>query len=179
MAAGYSTSEVPTAGVAKPLQPSLLWAQRKDSVFVTVDIKDATDLRVELQEASLGFAAKSGEDGAAYAFQLELFAPIRREDSKSSNKRCPVFFLRKREESTWPKLQKGGKLPWVKIDWNKWAESDEEDDKGAFDTAEMQGMDFSGLTKEDVEGSDDRDSILADLDEDIAVFSDDEAKSTS
>nr|ABA28992.1 p23 [Cladocopium sp. C3] len=153
------------------LQPSVLWAQRKDSVFVTVDIKDASDVHFQLEEACLDFAAKGGEDGSAYAFHLELYAPIRREDSKFSTKRCPMFFLRKSSADNWPRLQKEGKLPWVKIDWNRW-----EEDKGAFDTGDLEGMDFGGLSKEDVEGSDDRDSILADLDEDIAVLTDEEAQ---
>eukprot|EP00434_Breviolum_minutum_P024868 symbB.v1.2.021963.t1/scaffold1930.1/size95793/5 len=154
------------------LQPSVLWAQRRDSVFVTVDVKDAADVHFQLEEQCLDFTAKGGEDGSAYAFHLDLYAPIRREESKFSTKRCPTFFLRKSSADTWPRLQKEGKLPWLKIDWNRWADSDEEEEKGAFDT----GMDFGDLTKEDVEGSDDRDSILADLDEDIAVLTDEEAQ---
>ncbi|CAJ1402627.1 unnamed protein product [Effrenium voratum] len=171
MAAGYRVAQAETR-----LQPSVLWAQRKDSVFVTVDVKDAADVQIQLEDASLDFFAKSGEEGSAYAFHLDLFAPIRREESKFSTKRCPVFFLRKGVSETWPRLQKEGKFPWVKIDWNRWADSDEEDEKGGFDTAELQGMDFSGVSQEEVEGSDDRDSILADLDEDIAVFTDEEVQ---
>mmetsp|Transcript_19715 Transcript_19715/g.35924 ORF Transcript_19715/g.35924 Transcript_19715/m.35924 type:complete len:138 (+) Transcript_19715:209-622(+) len=103
-----------------------------------------------------------------------FFAAIRREESKWSTKRFPVFFLRKEAEATWPRLQREGKLPWVKVDWAKWADSDEEDEKGAFDTAGMEEADFSALDEKDVEGSDDRDSILADLDEDIEVETEDD-----
>ncbi|CAK9071285.1 unnamed protein product [Durusdinium trenchii] len=159
-------------GKGPPLQPSVLWAQRKDSVFVTVDVKDAADVHFQLEESSLDFAAKGGEDGSAYAFHLDLYAPIRREESKFSTKRCPTFFLQKSSAESWPRLQKEGKLPWVKIDWHRWADSDDEDEKGAFDTGDLEGLDFEG--HED-NGSDDRDSLLADLDEDIAVFTDDEA----
>eukprot|EP00439_Symbiodinium_sp_Y106_P023417 s1212_g2.t2 len=171
MPAGYGN----TPEVTKALQPSVLWAQRKDSVFVTVDVKDAKDVSVQLEDESLSFSARSGEDDVAYSFHLDLFAQIRREESKCSTKRCPVFCLRKGSQETWPRLQKSGKLPWVKIDWQKWADSDEEDEKGAFDTSGLEGMDFSNLSPEEVEGSDDRDSILADLDEDVAVFTDEEA----
>ncbi|CAE7587101.1 P23-2 [Symbiodinium natans] len=78
MAAGYrGTVEGP-----KVLQPSVLWAQRKDSIFVTVDVKDAKDVSVQLEDESLNFSARGGEDGAAYSFNLDLFAPIRREAKK-------------------------------------------------------------------------------------------------
>jgi len=107
---------------------------------------------------------------------LEFFKSILRQESKWSTKRCPELYLRKREKGTWAKLQKGGKLPWVKVDWGKWADSDEEDEKGNFDTKQMQEMDFSSVTDREAEGSDDRDSILADLDEDIEVSIDEEEK---
>eukprot|EP00933_Yihiella_yeosuensis_P052365 TRINITY_DN50407_c0_g1_i1.p1 TRINITY_DN50407_c0_g1~~TRINITY_DN50407_c0_g1_i1.p1 ORF type:complete len:187 (-),score=49.94 TRINITY_DN50407_c0_g1_i1:60-620(-) len=177
---GYSAqSPLPTASTSssKALQPSVAWAQRKDSILLTVDVKDAKDLRIKLEEQSLDFAAKAGEDGTEYSFQLELFEKIKREESKWNTKRCPEFLLRKNAEGTWPRLQKGGKLPWVKIDWGKWADSDEEDEKGGFDTGameKMEGLDFSGVSTEDAEGSDDDDDILADLDEDIAIETDDE-----
>merc|ERR1711972_1019619 len=98
---------------------------------------------------------RGGDDSAAeeYEFALNLFAPIRREESKWSTKRCPEFFLRKSTEESWPRLQKEGKIPWIKVDWSKWADSDEEDEKGGFDTAAMEGMegfDFSGVSQEEV-----------------------------
>ncbi|CAE8593761.1 unnamed protein product [Polarella glacialis] len=164
---------------SRGLQPSVTWAQRQDSVFLTIDVKDATNVRIQLQEDSLEFAATAGEDGALYSFQLDFFKPISREESKWSTKRCPEFYLRKSSDETWPRLQKGaGKLQWVKLDWGKWADSDEEDEKGGFDTSALEdhgsGMDFSGLSQGEVEGSDDRDSILADLDEEIAIETDGE-----
>merc|ERR1712061_684851 len=109
-----------------------------------------------------------------YAFELPFFAAISREKSKWSTKRCPEFFLRKEVAKTWPRLQKEGRHPWVKVDWGKWADSDEEEEKGGFDTAAVEGLDFSGVSQEEVDGSDDRDSILADLDEDIAIETDDD-----
>eukprot|EP00419_Tripos_fusus_P023519 CAMPEP_0172719096 /NCGR_PEP_ID=MMETSP1074-20121228/75307_1 /TAXON_ID=2916 /ORGANISM="Ceratium fusus, Strain PA161109" /LENGTH=177 /DNA_ID=CAMNT_0013544415 /DNA_START=59 /DNA_END=592 /DNA_ORIENTATION=- len=158
------------------LKPTVLWAQRQDSVYVTVDIKDAVDISVHLDETALEFAGRSGgDDKSLYEFKLELFAPIRRQESKWSAKRCPEFFLRKETAGTWSRLQKSGKFQWIKVDWAKWADSDEEDEKGGFDTDDMTGVDFSSTTQQEAEGSDDRDSILADLDEDIAVETEDEA----
>jgi len=161
--------------MAEVSKPSVMWAQRKDAVYLTVDIKDAQDLKVQLDETTLEFACRGGDDGKAYEFILDLHKPINRETSKWSTKRFPQFYLRKAEIETWPKLQKAGKLPWVKVDWSKWADSDDEDEKGAFDVGDMEGLDFSGVSQEEVDGDDDHDSILADLDEPVAVETDDEA----
>eukprot|EP00929_Paragymnodinium_shiwhaense_P021413 TRINITY_DN13971_c0_g1_i1.p1 TRINITY_DN13971_c0_g1~~TRINITY_DN13971_c0_g1_i1.p1 ORF type:complete len:182 (-),score=61.81 TRINITY_DN13971_c0_g1_i1:39-584(-) len=155
-------------------KPTVQWAQRKDSIYLVVDVQDAGDLKVDLGEASLEFHCRDS-DGNRFGFDLPLYSAIRRQDSKWSTKRCPEFFLRKEKDATWPRLQKEGKLQWVKVDWGKWADSDEEDEKGGFDTGDMQGLDFSGVSQQEVEeGSDDRDSILADLDEDIAITTDEE-----
>mmetsp|Transcript_67453 Transcript_67453/g.161831 ORF Transcript_67453/g.161831 Transcript_67453/m.161831 type:complete len:168 (-) Transcript_67453:199-702(-) len=161
--------------MAVPLKPSVLWAQRKDSVFVTIDIKDARDLTVDLREVGLKFAASGADDGARYEFDLDFFAEIVCEASKWKNKRCPEFYLRKKAEETWPRLQKAGKLSWVKVDWKRWADSDEEDEKGGFDVDDMEGLDFSNVPADDDLESDDGDEILADLDEEIVVSTDDEA----
>merc|ERR1712194_962596 len=104
---------------------------------------------------------------------VDFFAPIQRTASKWSTRRRPEFYLHKAEEKTWSRLQKEGKQQWIKVDWGKWADSDEEDEKGAFDTSAMEGMDFSSVDREEIDGvSDDRDSMLADLDEEIAVDTD-------
>mmetsp|Transcript_47410 Transcript_47410/g.134913 ORF Transcript_47410/g.134913 Transcript_47410/m.134913 type:complete len:173 (-) Transcript_47410:91-609(-) len=164
----------------QPLKPTVIWAQRQDSVFVTVDIKDACDVKVQLEESTLTFSGRGGEDGTIhYSFELDFFKPIVREKSKFSTKRCPEFFLSKQESGAWSRLQKEGKLPWIKVDWGRWADSDEEDEKGAFETGEMEGMDFSGVTQEEADGSDGRDSILADLDEDVVVSTDEEEEETA
>merc|ERR1711957_681419 len=109
------------------------------------------------------FSCKDSDGGTHYHFTLDLFKPIVRDKSKYSLKRCPEFFLRKQVSNTWDKLNKQGRLQWVKADWNRWADSDDEDEKGAFEIGGME-MDFNTVSKEEVDGSDDRDSILADLD---------------
>mmetsp|Transcript_3653 Transcript_3653/g.9301 ORF Transcript_3653/g.9301 Transcript_3653/m.9301 type:complete len:172 (-) Transcript_3653:82-597(-) len=161
---------------ADVLKPTVLWAQRKDSIYIAVDIKDATGVAVQLDEASLDFKCQDG-DGTQYGFVLDFFAAVRRQESKWSLKRCPEFVLKKDSDASWPRLQRTGKLTWIKVDWSKWADSDDEDEKGAFDTGAMEGMDFSSLSQKEVEEmSEDRDSILADLDEDIVVETEDEGE---
>ena len=52
--------------------PNVKWAQRKDRVFVEVQLRDGKNERVELKETSLGVEGNS--DGIHYAFNVELFA---------------------------------------------------------------------------------------------------------
>jgi cytosolic prostaglandin-E synthase len=40
--------------------------------------------------------------------------------------RTVEILLPKEEEGSWEKLQKGGKLKWLSVDWSKWVDSDEE-----------------------------------------------------
>lgn len=53
---------------SKSLCPQVLWAQRKENIFITVDVQDAQDLKIDLEEQSLKFHGKSGEN--VYEFSL-------------------------------------------------------------------------------------------------------------
>eukprot|EP00971_Amphidinium_carterae_P257201 5106169-Amphidinium_carterae.2 len=84
--------------------------------------------------------------------------------------------------ASWPRLQKQGKLKWaaynghsaeLEVDWKRWADSDEEDEKGGghclrvmwkgpseladggFDVDDMEGLDFSNVPPDDELESDD------------------------
>lgn len=54
-----------------------------------------------------------------------------------------LMIIYKKEEGYWPRLQKGGKLNFVKVDFSRWKDEDEEDDDAGMDP--MGGMDFSSL----------------------------------
>mmetsp|Transcript_31023 Transcript_31023/g.72023 ORF Transcript_31023/g.72023 Transcript_31023/m.72023 type:complete len:184 (+) Transcript_31023:73-624(+) len=145
------------------LKPDVLWAQRPDSVYLTVDLKDVQDLKVTLEKDSLAFSGKAG--GSAYEFTLDFFAAVKTEESKWSSKRLIEFYLKKDAEETWPRLSKA-KMPWIKVDWSRWQDSDDEGEgKGAFDVDGMGDMSFGtgdGRGPNDFD-SDDDEEILKDL----------------
>merc|ERR1719172_246871 len=116
-------------------------------------------MKVALDRETLSFSGKSGDN--AYAFDLEFNSPIKKDSSKYSTKRLVEFYLVKEEEGTWPSLQKSGKLSYVKVDWNKWADSDDEGEKGDFDLSGMGDMDFGDMMGGG--GMDDMDSDDEDL----------------
>jgi len=121
------------------LCPIVSWAQRKESVFLTVDISDVTELKVELEEESLKFSGKS--KGNIYEFYLEFEDKIDKEKSKYSATRNVMFELVKQETKRWKRLTKDSKkLHWLKVDFDKYVDTDEEEGAGGF--GDMGDMDF-------------------------------------
>mmetsp|Transcript_52535 Transcript_52535/g.119555 ORF Transcript_52535/g.119555 Transcript_52535/m.119555 type:complete len:152 (+) Transcript_52535:50-505(+) len=146
-------------------KPNVLWAQRKDSVLVTVELTNVADMKISLEERKLEFSGAS--DGIDYAFSLALFGPIDTSGSKYSTKRLVEIFLKKKGEESWDKLAEG-KNPFVKCDWSKWADSDDEDEKPGFDTASMGAIDTGESTETDLPDVD-SDVSLDDLDEPLDI----------
>lgn len=58
----------------KAYTPNMKWAQRKDAVFLTVEIRDIKNEKITLTESSLTFDAESDEKH--YHFNLEFYAEI-------------------------------------------------------------------------------------------------------
>jgi len=115
--------------------PTVSWAQRAEQVFVTIDVKDCKEPTIELEEKSLKFKGESA--GKTYAFDMEFYADLVKDECKINKKRVIELVLKKKEAGSWPSLG-NKKLNFVKIDWNKWADSDDEGED--FDTDGMQGM---------------------------------------
>ena len=131
--------------------PTCLWAQTKEAVYVTVDVPDVTDEKISVDANVLKFSAKSG--GKQYECTMELFEPINAEESKYEVRGRNVFFSLKRAESEeekdevyWPRLLKDKNLQkrFVKCDWNKWVDEDEDEGANDVDTSGMQGMGGGG-----------------------------------
>ena len=129
--------------------PTCLWAQRKDCVYVTVDIPDATDEKISVDANLIKFSAKSKDK--LYECEMELFDEIDAEESKYIVRGRNVFFslARKKDDSKsgddevyWPRLLKDKNLQkrFVKCDFDKWVDEDEEDGADKVDTSQMQGM---------------------------------------
>ena len=58
--------------------PTVLWAERADRLFLTVEIADAQEPKVDvLDEGVVTVAARGGADGATrYELRLELLHPV-------------------------------------------------------------------------------------------------------
>lgn len=103
--------------------------QRKDKLFLTIDVQDVKDAKIELTETHLKFSGSA--QGKDYNLDLEFFKEINPEESKYAVlPRHIVFNIVKKESGPhWDRLTKvGGKQWWLKADWGRWVEEDEEDE---------------------------------------------------
>ncbi|KAL2507650.1 Uncharacterized protein Fot_31297 [Forsythia ovata] len=124
--------------------PEVKWAEREDLVYLTVLLPDAKNPKVNLDpEGVFTFSATAGTDNNLYELKLNLHDKVNVEESKINIGVRNIFcVLEKAEKKWWKKLLRGDeKVPhYVKVDWDKWV--DEDDDTGPADF-DMGGMDFS------------------------------------
>lgn len=116
--------------------PELRWAQRssatepeKNKLWITVAVANLKDYSVETTDSTFKFTGKDAERD--YAIELELFADI---DSsltrKAATAQSVVVELRKKDAKAeyWPRLAKDKtRRPFVRTDFDKWVDEDEQD----------------------------------------------------
>ena len=82
---------------AVTLTPTVLWAQRKDRLLITIDLPNPEQPRVNLEEEGrLTFSATAGKDGEErreYEVVLEFLHPVNAKDSKISVGNRQVFVV--------------------------------------------------------------------------------------
>lgn len=153
------------------LPPPVLWAQRKNLLYVKVQLEDCRNPTIKVEKDSIYYKGKGGTDNKEYEVTLEFFKEIKPEESKYSVKdRATEFVLIKAEDGYWKRLLKDDtKFHWLKVDFNKWKdEDDSEDDVEGTDFEEMMrkmgGMnDGSDLNYDDGAVVDSDDEELPDL----------------
>ncbi|OEH75208.1 p23 family protein [Cyclospora cayetanensis] len=116
--------------------PECLWAERKDFVFLTVQVTSPENLKVDLEEQSLDFYCTKGEK--AYSCHLDFPESINVEESKYSTQRNVQFKLVKKEARRWHRVSTADKkkLHWLNSlggaggfgDMGDMGDSDDEDD---------------------------------------------------
>ena len=110
--------------------PMLKWAQRKDRLFVTINVVHSKKPIVDLTDGKR--IKYQGTDGTVnYAFDIELYDEISKEESKYTLESRNIFLNLKKKTSGpyWPRLLKDEKkYHWIEVDWMYFTEEDEEDE---------------------------------------------------
>ena len=110
--------------------PMLKWAQRKDRLFVTINVVHSKKPIVDLTDGKR--IKYQGTDGTVnYAFYIELYDEISKEESKYTLESRNIFLNLKKKTSGpyWPRLLKDEKkYHWIEVDWMYFTEEDEEDE---------------------------------------------------
>ncbi|KAG4032833.1 hypothetical protein MFRU_006g02960 [Monilinia fructicola] len=131
--------------------PEVLWAQRsnkteaeKNFIYLTISVPDVKEPKIELKSDSLTFSGYSESLKRAYAVTLEFYAEIDESASKYNHtQKSTQFVLRKKElkEEFWPRLLKDSKkVHFLKTDFDKWVDEDEQDEAPEEDLSQMNGM---------------------------------------
>ncbi|KAJ3139390.1 hypothetical protein HK100_011665 [Physocladia obscura] len=142
-----------TAAIA----PEVLWAQRTDELYVTINVSDIVNPQITLTKDQLKFEGLNTA-GKKFAVALDFLNPVDPEAShKNINARALVFVIAKEKKggSYWPRLLKAsaGKPHYLKTDFGKWKDEDEDDEEdqvagggggggapGGFDMSQFSGM---------------------------------------
>ncbi|KAI9810676.1 MAG: hypothetical protein M1827_006135 [Pycnora praestabilis] len=120
--------------------PEVLWAQRssktdetKNIIFLTISVPDVPDknMKLDLKPTGLTFTGHSDTKKTTYHLALEFYEEIDVENSKTHHTARDVeMVLRKKDlkEEYWPRLLKEkAKVHFLKTDFDKWVDEDEQD----------------------------------------------------
>ncbi|KAJ5120310.1 uncharacterized protein N7515_009698 [Penicillium bovifimosum] len=142
--------------MSQTLTPEVTWAQRSSDSepernYLYVNIKAAdvpkSDATLSITEKNVTFKGPS-KKGVTYSVSLDLFAEIDPENSKVNHSDREVeLVLRKKElkEEFWPRLlESKQKMHFLKTDFDKWVDEDEQDEAGEDDYANNFGGGFGG-----------------------------------
>ncbi|KAK0389926.1 hypothetical protein NLU13_3499 [Sarocladium strictum] len=143
--------------MAETATPEVLWAQRSSSsdpsknfVYLTISVPDvpASDIQLDLKPTSLSFTGTSATLKRKYHVELEFYAEIDPAESKTNHTAKNIEFkLQKKElgEEYWPRLLKEAKrLHFLKTDFDKWVDEDEQDEAPEEDFSQFGGMGGAG-----------------------------------
>lgn len=182
----------------KQITPEVTWAQRsskteaeKNFVFVTIAVPDVDPKKIKLdvQPTKLSFSGYSESKKATYGVTLDFYAEIDPAASKIDHSpRAVELKLQKKDlnEEYWPRLLKDkAKVHYLKTDFDKWVDEDEQDAVpddddymskmgggmggdggfGGIDFSKLGGMGggMGGLGGEDEEEDDDDDEDMPEL----------------
>lgn len=138
----------------KSLTPEFLWAQRKDQIYLTVNIPNVKKEAAKVSMKDDGKVSFSGTGGVlgkeqSYSLEISLFKGIKAEESKCKiSPRNIVFRIKKAESGPyWDRLLlEEGRNIHCKIDWQNWIDEDEDENLGASmfgESKDHEEMDFT------------------------------------
>ncbi|KAI1093355.1 HSP20-like chaperone [Rostrohypoxylon terebratum] len=157
--------------------PEVLWAQRssntdpeKNFIYLTISVPDIPkeNLKLDLQPTSLTFTGHSDTLKRTYHLELTFYAEIDPAESKTHHTARNVELkLRKKDlnDEYWPRLLKESKkVQFLKTDFDKWVDEDEQNEAPEDDFSQfgggmggmpgMGGGDFSGIDFSKLGGGD-------------------------
>jgi len=108
--------------------PIITWAQRSPHLYLSVEVDDMKVQELSVNEDSFKIRGKRGED--VYEADLKLFGKLKGEERRQiATDRRVELVIPKEEAEWWPRLlSEKAKVAWIKVDFDKWRDEDEEKD---------------------------------------------------
>lgn len=141
--------------------PRVLWAQRsndedetKNILYLTVEMLDYIDTKIDLQPTYLKVQATSPDKSIHYDLNLDFFDQVDPEHSRINTENGSHIFMvirkKTKQQEYWPRLTKEKlKYHFIHTDFDKWVDEDEQDEAAqADDDLANQmggGLDYSQL----------------------------------
>ncbi len=122
------------------------WAQRTDTLYLTISLADVTEESINVTEKSFEFTGKS--NGMTYSAKFDFFKEINVEDSiwkVLPNSVQMKLEKKEKDEEFWARLttDKVKEKSFVTIDWDRYVDEDEQD--GDFDDSNLAGGQQMGM----------------------------------
>ncbi len=132
-----TTAATTAAGEVAARVPRVLWAQRNDVLYLTVEVVEAADEVVTWGAQSLDVTASQA--GVPYKVHLDFYGAIVPEESTTKKSERNLFFVIKKAGEDvasapyWPRLlaPSAGKPHFLHTDFGRWKDEDDEDDEAA------------------------------------------------
>lgn len=107
--------------------PRMKWAESKDRVYITIQINEATEAKLDITQGShLIFSCKS--NNLKYGFDFELYKEVDRTESKWNTNTRNIFINLKKineKEPFWNFLRKDKNKNNIFTDWDLYQEEEE------------------------------------------------------
>ncbi|CAN6674807.1 co-chaperone protein Sba1p [Trichomonascus vanleenenianus] len=138
------------------LFPFVYWAQRsnatdeaKNVIFLTIILNDMKNEKVELESDHLKFESASEDDDKNYAIKINFFDEIDVDKSHQHSTGRGLFLVlqkKNKQAEYWPRLTKeSDKHPYIKTDFDKWVDEDEQEEQPEEDPLYGAGAGAGGM----------------------------------
>lgn len=145
--------------------PAVIWAQRNDKVYVTINVEDCQNAVVNFDDSKLMFSGKGGPDKLEYEVTIDFYADIDPSQSQYAvlPRHIPMIIRKKESGAYWPRLLKQTqKAHWLKTDFEKWRDEDDSDideskDEAFEDMMSKMGNFNASASNDDIPNDEDSD----------------------
>ncbi|KAK9304304.1 hypothetical protein QLX08_004294 [Tetragonisca angustula] len=128
--------------------PPVVWAQRKEILFVTICLEDCKDPVINIEPQIIYFKAIGGTEQKIHEVTINLYGEIvpDRTIQNLRGRTLELVLVKKEKGPYWPRLTKEKmKAHWLKCDFNKWKDEDDSDDD---DGMEESGNDLEEMMRQ-------------------------------